>query len=430
MSTQKYSQIALTALAPYPNNARTHSDEQVDKIAKSLQEFGFINPVLVDKKNMIIAGHGRVMAAKKLGMEKVPCVRIEGLTDEQIRAYILADNRLAEDAGWDQDILKAELQELKDNGFDISITGFGIDDISFDDIDFTDQDEGIEDLEEKANEEPVAQSGKRYKLGDHILMVGDSTKPNDVKKLMSGALADICLTDPPYNIDYQGGTKDGLKIQNDNMDEAKFINFLTDAFSNMRTFLKLGGVFYIWHSSNHVDSFLEALHRNQLEMREHLIWVKNTFTIGRQDYQWRHEPCIYGWKEGAAHYFIDDRTKGTVFEKNTDIDAMTEQEAKDILRRFYSEQKTITSVMHENKPVKSELHPTMKPVALMERQIENSTKENEIVLDLFGGSGTTLIACENKHRRCYMMEYDQHYADVIIKRWEDLTGKKAEELTD
>lgn len=241
MSTSKYSQIALTALAPYPKNARTHSEEQVDKIAKSLQEFGFINPVLIDSKNMIIAGHGRVLAAKKIGMEKVPCVRVEGLTDEQIRAYILADNRLAEDAGWDDDILKAELQELKDNGFDITLTGFGIDDIGFDDIDFTEQDEGIEDLEEKAAEEPMAESGTRYKLGDHILMVGDSTKPEDVKKLMGGKLADLCLMDPPYNVDITGGTKDGLKIQNDNMQESKFIDFLTDAFANMRTVLKSGG---------------------------------------------------------------------------------------------------------------------------------------------------------------------------------------------
>ena len=189
-------------------------------------------------------------------------------------------------------------------------------------------------------------------------------------------------------------------------------------------------MFCIWHADSHAHSFLEALLRNQLEMREHLIWVKNTFTLGRQDYQWRHEACIYGWKEGAAHYFTDDRTKSTVFEKYQDVDALTETQAKELLRRFYSERETPTTIMHENKPAKSELHPTMKPVALMERQIENSSKEYEIVLDLFGGSGTTLIACENKHRRCYMMEYDQHYADVIIKRWEDLTGRKAEKLED
>ena len=197
--------------------------------------------MLIDSKNMIIAGHGRVLAAKKIGMDKVPCVRVEGLTDEQIRAYILADNRLAEDAGWDDDILKAELQELKENGFDISLTGFGIDDIGFEDIDFSDIDEGIEKLEEKAQEDPVAESGTRYKLGDHILMVGDSTKADDVKKLMGGKLADLCLMDPPYNVDITGGTKDSLKIANDNMKESKFIDFLTAAFANMRTVLNSGG---------------------------------------------------------------------------------------------------------------------------------------------------------------------------------------------
>ena len=189
-------------------------------------------------------------------------------------------------------------------------------------------------------------------------------------------------------------------------------------------------MFYIWYSSSSIKSFLTALFENGLDVRQTLIWVKNIFTLGRQDYQWRHEPCLYGWKEGAAHYFVDDRTKSTVFEKNPDIDALTETQAKDLLRRFYSERQTPTTTYHENKPAKSELHPTMKPVALIERQIENSSLENDIVLDLFGGSGTTLIACENKHRKCYMMEYDKHYADVIIKRWEDLTGRKAEVLTD
>lgn len=189
-------------------------------------------------------------------------------------------------------------------------------------------------------------------------------------------------------------------------------------------------MFYIWYSSSSIKSFLTALFENGLDVRQTLIWVKNTFTLGRQDYQWRHEPCLYGWKEGSAHYFTEDRTKSTVFEKYTDIDALTELQAKELLRRFYSERQTPSTTLHENKPTKSELHPTMKPVALIERQIENSSLENDIVLDLFGGSGTTLIACENKHRKCYMMEYDQHYADVIIKRWEELTGRKAELLTD
>lgn len=246
--------------------------------------------------------------------------------------------------------------------------------------------------------------------------------------LMGGKQADLCITDPPYNIDYVGKTKDALKIQNDHMNEAHFVEFLSVAFANMKDALKPGAAFYIWHPSQHADNFQEALNNNELELRECLIWVKSVFSLGRQDYQWRHEPCMYGWKEGAAHYFVDDRTKSTVFEQQVDIDAMSETEAKDMLRRFYNENKTLTTVIHEAKPSRSELHPTMKPVALIERQIENSSKEGEIVLDLFGGSGTTLIACENKHRKCRMMEFDEHYADVIIKRWEEHTGRKAVKL--
>jgi len=426
MSSQKYSQIAIEALVEYENNARTHSDEQIEKIARSIEEFGFVNPVLIDEKNMIIAGHGRVRAAKKLGIKKVPCVRVEGLTETQIKAYILADNKLAEDAGWDDEILKRELQDLKDNGFELSLTGFSIDDISFEEIDFTDIDDKIDLAEENAIKNPIAKRGKRYNLGGHILMVGDSTNPKDVQALMDGAEADLVITDPPYNLDYVGKTKDSLKIKNDNMSEGAFITFLTKAFNNMQAHLKAGGAFYIWLPSNHIDNFQEALRNNGLEMRELLIWVKNVFALGRQDYQWRHEPCIYGWKEGAAHYFIDDRTKSTVFEKPLDVEAMTEAEAKNLLKRFYIESETKTTTLHEDKPSRSELHPTMKPIALMEKQIEFSSKEGETVLDLFGGSGSTLIACENKNRRCYMMEFDEHYADVIIQRWEELTGRKAE----
>jgi site-specific DNA-methyltransferase (adenine-specific) len=425
---QKYGQIAIEALTPYERNARTHSEAQVEKIANSIREFGFLNPVLIDSKNMIIAGHGRVLAAKKLGYKEVPCLRVEDLTETQIRAYILADNKLAEEAGWDEEILRTELQGLKDEGFDITLAGFTIDDITCEDVDFSGEEEDINFAEEQLPPEPVSKKGDRYQLGDHILMVGDSTEGGAVKMLMGGIQADLCITDPPYNVDITGGTKEELKIQNDNMDQAKFIDLLQKAFKNVSSFLKPGAAFYIWLPSWYIGDFIYALEQSDLHMRELLIWVKNVFTLGRQDYQWRHEPCIYGWKEGAAHYFIDDRTKSTVFEKNIDIDAMTEEEVKDLLRRFYNENKTITTVIHEAKPARSDLHPTMKPVALIERQIENSSKEGDIVLDLFGGSGTTLIACENKHRKCRMMEYDERYADVIIKRWEEHTGRKAVKL--
>ena len=425
---QKYGQMAIEALHPYERNARTHSEAQVEKIANSIREFGFLNPVLIDKNDMIIAGHGRVLAAQKLGLKKVPCLRVEDLTETQIRAYILADNKLAEEAGWDEEILRTELQGLKDEGFDITLAGFSIDDITFEDVDFSNEDSDIEFAEEQTAPVPESKKGDRYQLGDHILMVGDSTRGGDVEMLMGGKQADLCITDPPYNIDYVGKTKDALKIQNDHMNEAHFVEFLSVAFANMKDALKPGAAFYIWHPSQHADNFQEALNNNELELRECLIWVKSVFSLGRQDYQWRHEPCMYGWKEGAAHYFVDDRTKSTVFEQQVDIDAMSETEAKDMLRRFYNENKTLTTVIHEAKPSRSELHPTMKPVALIERQIENSSKEGEIVLDLFGGSGTTLIACENKHRKCRMMEFDEHYADVIIKRWEEHTGRKAVKL--
>lgn len=271
-------------------------------------------------------------------------------------------------------------------------------------------------------------------------MVGDSTKAKDVQELMQGVKADLVITDPPYNValDYDLTLEeakrrkrrlDGLTIDNDKFEhESDFVKFLSDAFSNMREALRDGGAFYIWGASTHLDNFQEALKENGLETRELLIWVKNMFALGRQDYQWRHEPCIYGWKEGAAHYFIDDRKKTTVFEKPVDVEALTEEEAKKILKGIFNESETMTTVLHEDKPVRSELHPTMKPVRLIERQIENSSKEGEIVLDLFGGSGTTLIACENKNRVCYIMEFDEYYADVIIKRFEDLTGEKAELL--
>ena len=439
---QKYGQIAIKALTPYERNARTHSEAQVEKIANSIREFGFLNPVLIDSKNMIIAGHGRVLAAKKLGYKEVPCLRVEDLTETQIRAYILADNKLAEEAGWDEEILRTELQGLKDEGFDITLAGFTIDDINCDDIDFSGEDDEVNFAEEQTPLEPTSKKGERYQLGDHILMVGDSTEGGAVKMLMGGIQADLCITDPPYNVNYaekeeallvarpcKRVIEDKLTgIENDVMSGKDFLEFLTKAFTNLKEVLKPGAAFYIWHAATELHNFLAGAENAGLTIREHLVWVKNNFVLGRQDYQWRHEPCMYGWKEGAAHYFIDERTKSTVFEKPLDIDAMTEDEVKTVLRRFYNENKTITTVIHEAKPARSDLHPTMKPVALIERQIENSSKEGDIVLDLFGGSGTTLIACENKHRKCRMMEYDERYADVIIKRWEEHTGRKAVKL--
>lgn len=388
---RRYENVKIEKLIPYRNNARTHSDEQVEKIAKSMREFGFINPVLVDGKFNIIAGHGRVLGAKKLGMKEVPCLFIEDLTEEQKRAYIIADNRLAEDAGWDKEMLKIELEELQNLNFDISLTGFEMDDFDFG----MDETEVIEDeFDETVPEEPKSKKGEIYKLGKHYLMCGDSTDINDVEKLLNGAKVDLFLTDPPYNVDYQGGT--GLTIQNDNMDEDTFREFLKVSFFNANTVMKEGAVFYIWHADSEGYNFRGACHDIGWKVRQCLIWCKNTLVMGRQDYHWKHEPCLYGWKEGASHLWASDRRQ--------------------------------TTVLEFDRPSVSKEHPTMKPVGLFDYLIKNNTKKDDIVLDLFAGSGTTIIACEQNGRVAYSMELDPRYVDVIIARWEKLTGEQAERV--
>lgn len=388
---RRYENVKIEKLIPYRNNARTHSDEQVEKIAKSMREFGFINPVLVDGKFNIIAGHGRVLGAKKLGMKEVPCLFIEDLTEEQKRAYIIADNRLAEDAGWDKEMLKIELEELQNLNFDISLTGFEMDDFDFG----MDETEVIEDeFDETVPEEPKSKKGEIYKLGKHYLMCGDSTDINDVEKLMNGAKVDLFLTDPPYNVDYQGGT--GLTIQNDNMDEDAFRGFLKVSFFNANTVMKEGAVFYIWHADSEGYNFRGACYDIGWKVRQCLIWCKNTLVMGRQDYHWKHEPCLYGWKEGASHLWASDRRQ--------------------------------TTVLEFDRPSVSKEHPTMKPVGLFDYLIKNNTKKDDIVLDLFAGSGTTIIACEQNGRVAYSMELDPRYVDVIIARWEKLTGEQAERI--
>lgn len=388
---RRYENVKIEKLIPYRNNARTHSDEQVEKIAKSMREFGFINPVLVDGKFNIIAGHGRVLGAKKLGMKEVPCLFIEDLTEEQKRAYIIADNRLAEDAGWDKEMLKIELEELQNLNFDISLTGFELDDFDFG----MDETEVVEDeFDETVPEEPKSKKGEIYKLGKHYLMCGDSTDINDVEKLMNGAKVDLFLTDPPYNVDYQGGT--GLTIQNDNMDEDAFREFLKVSFFNANAVMKEGAVFYIWHADSEGYNFRGACHDIDWKVRQCLVWCKNTLVMGRQDYHWKHEPCLYGWKEGASHLWASDRKQ--------------------------------TTVLEFDRPSVSKEHPTMKPVGLFDYLIKNNTKKDDVVLDLFAGSGTTIIACEQNGRVAYSMELDPRYVDVIIARWEKLTGEQAERI--
>lgn len=424
----KLQEVAIDLLRPYERNAKMHPQDQVDKIIASIQEFGFVTPCIIDSDYNLIAGHGRVQAAKEMGLETVPCVFVEGLTEAQRKAYILADNRLGELGEWDMDLVSGELESLKNAGFDIDLTGFDIDDIIIEEdmgADFTEADFG-EYLDETPS---IVKEGQIWKLGRHRLMCGDSTKAEDVTKLMNGAQVDLLLTDPPYNVALGYGDTpevakirhrktDGIFLQNDAMPAEDFKGFLTKAFSNGADYMKDGASYYCWYASTSQVSTQQALEDATLPPHQILIWVKQTLVLGRQDYQWRHEPCFYGWKEGGAHYFIDVRSLTTV---EDGIDNLTRDEAISKLKEI----STITTAMYEKKPNASPEHPTMKPMSLIKKQIRNSSREGDIVLDLFGGSGTTLLACEEMNRQCYMMEFDPHFCDVIINRWEEQTGEEA-----
>ena len=315
----------------------------------------------------------------------VPCVIADDLTEEQIKAYRLADNKVAELAEWDFDLLGAELDSI----IDIDMCDFGFD------FNLEEEEKEVveDDFEVELPEEPRAKLGDVYQLGNHRLMCGDSTSITDVEKLMGGDLADMLLTDPPYNVDYEGKTKDKLKIENDKMDNDNFRQFLIDAFSNADMVMKAGAVFYIWHADSEGYNFRGACFDVGWKVRQCLIWNKNSMVMGRQDYHWKHEPCLYGWKDGAGHLWASDRKQ--------------------------------TTVISFDRPTRNDLHPTMKPVPLFDYQIKNNTKGGDIVLDLFGGSGTTIMACEQNERRAYTMEFDPRYVDVIIARWEQFTGRKA-----
>ena len=383
-------------LIPYINNSRTHNEEQINQIVASINEFGFTNPLLIDEKDNIIAGHGRLLASKKLGMEEVPCIVLSGLTEAQKKAYIIADNKLALNAGWDDELLNLELENLKELDFDISLTGFNIDEL--DDVLGEEKEVEEDDFDCTPPEEPKSKYGQIYRLGTHYLMCGDSTKLEDVEKLMGETKADLLITDPPYNVNYEGGTKDKLKIENDNMSNDEFYQFLNNVFINAYTVLKDGASFYVWYASREVVNFQTSIEKSGLTVKQELIWNKNSLVMGRQDYQWKHEPCLYGWKETDKHNWYSDRSQ--------------------------------TTVIDWDRPKKSDLHPTMKPIGLFDYQIKNSSKAGDNILDLFGGSGTTIMACEQNNRSAFVMEYDPRYVDVIIKRWESFTGEKAVLLND
>lgn len=373
----------INQLKPYIKNAKKHDKQQIKNVAESIKQFGWKQPIVVDKDNVIIIGHCRYEAALYLHEETVPVVYADDLTEEQVKKLRLIDNKTNE-SDWDFDLLSDELDDLDMSDFDID---WGI-------IEDKEEKQVIDDdYNEEPPVEPKAKYGQIYQLGRHRLMCGDSTKEEDVEKLMNRFKADMLLTDPPYNVDYEGKTKDSLKIQNDSMEDEKFREFLRSAFKNAFDNMKQGGVFYVWHADSEGYNFRGALKDVGLQVRQCLIWVKNSLVLGRQDYQWKHEPCLYGWKEGASHLWASDRKQ--------------------------------TTVLNFDRPQRNDMHPTMKPIPLFDYQIKNNTKGGDIVLDLFGGSGTTIMACEQNGRNAYLMEYDPRYVDVIIDRWEKFTGEKA-----
>ena len=384
----------IEEIKEYENNPR-NNDNAVEYVARSIKDFGFKIPIIVDKNNVIVAGHTRYKAAKELNLTEVPCIVADDLTDEQIKAFRLVDNKSAELAEWNLELLNIELENIHD--IDMNLYNFELSELLDNVIE--------DDYEIELPEEPKTKHGDIYKLGNHYLMCGDSTKESDVAKLMNNNKADLFLTDPPYNVALgnhdtpetarqRHRRTDGLIIMNDKMSDNDFLDFLTKCFSIAKDNMKDGASFYIWHADNESLTFRQALKNSGLELRQTLIWNKNAITLGRQDYQWKHEPCLYGWKDGASHSWFSDRSQPTVLDFK--------------------------------KPSKSEDHPTMKPIELFAYQIKNSSKVNDIVLDTFGGSGTSIIACEQLNRICFTMELDPRYCDVIVDRWETFTNQKAE----
>lgn len=413
--------ISPQELKAYDKNAKIHDRPQIEDIKNSIKAFGMNDPIAVWKDNVIIEGHGRLIACKELEMEAVPVIRLDHLTDQQRKAYCLAHNKLTMNTGFDLDLLQAELDSIID--FDMLNFGF------FDEEQHPEEEKEVEEdeFEPQPLEEPKSRVGQVYKLGRHRLIVGDSTDQAVIDKLMDGAEADLLITDPPYNLDYTGKTKDALKIKNDKMSDSHFRQFLVDALSACNKVMKPGAAFYIWHADSEGFNFRGACHDIGWTVRQCIIWNKNILVLGRQDYQWKHEPCLYGWKEGAGHYFVDDRKQTTVLEdaKSLDFKSMKKPELIQLLEEIFAD-KISTSVLNEKKPAASEFHPTMKPLKLIGRLVKNSSKPGDKVLDSFGGSGSTLMVCEQLNRTCYTCELDPKYADAIIERWEQYTGEKAE----
>ena len=388
-TTTEMQLISIDKLVPYVNNARTHSAEQILKLRSSLREFGFVNPIIIDREFNVIAGHGRLMAAKEEGIEEVPCVFVDYLTDAQKKAYILADNRMAMDAGWDQELLKIEMEELQNLGYDLEFTGFdekeladlfGVDDKEVKEDEF--------DLTAALEKASFVERGDVWFVGKHKLMCGDATSSEDVAKLMEDKKANLILTDPPYNVAFK--SSDGLTIQNDSMDNNDFYEFLYLSFKNMADHLENGGAAYVFHADTEGLNFRKAFIDAGFHLAGCCIWVKDSLVLGRSDYQWQHEPVLYGFLQNGKHPWYSDRKQ--------------------------------TTIWNFDKPKKNSNHPTSKPLDLLAYPINNSTQANAIVIDTFGGSGSTLMACEQMNRICYTMELDEKYASVILRRYVEDTN--------
>lgn len=382
--------VPVSKLVPYVNNARTHSPEQVMKLRSSLREFGFINPIIIDRDYGIIAGHGRILAAKEEGITEVPCVFVDYLTEAQKKAYILADNRMAMDAGWDEELLRVEIEALQGEAFDVSLTGF--DEMELADLFKDGSDSGAEDddydLSAALEKAAFVERGDIWTVGRHRLMCGDATSAEDVAALMDDRKANLILTDPPYGVSFKSSS--GLTIQNDSMKNEEFYNFLLSAFENMADHLEKGGAAYVFHADTEGLNFRRAFIDAGFHLAGCCIWVKDSLVLGRSDYQWQHEPVLYGFMQNGKHPWYSDRKQ--------------------------------TTIWNFAKPKRNANHPTSKPLDLLGYPIGNSTQENAIVIDTFGGSGSTLMACEQINRTCCTMELDEKYASVILRRYVDDTG--------
>ena len=420
-------------LVPYARNARTHSDEQVAQVAKSMRKFGWTAPVLVRAEDSsIIAGHGRVLAAKSLGIPEVPTLEAVGWTDEMVRLYVIADNKLALNAGWDETMLAAELKDLAEMGADLDLTGFDADEIAALDPDrragLTDPDDAPDPDETRH----VSKRGDVWLLGPHRVGCGDSTNPDDIERVMAGVKADGAWTDPPYNVAYE--SKAG-KIENDNMSAAAFLDFLSDAFLATFGFMKPGAPIYIAHADTEGRAFRQAFADAGFKLSGCLVWAKDSLVLGRSDYQWQHEPILYGWRPGAKHRWFGGRKEttvvqlggGNVFTMNEDgsLTVRVGQESLIVRGTDFTAEAVEPTVLRCAKPKRNAEHPTMKPVELIARMLRNSTRQGDVILDPFGGSGSTLITCEMMERVARLNELDPKFVDVIVKRWQDFTGKPA-----